>query len=57
MKYKMFCYICKKHLNVEAENKKEAVMKFEFSGHDNTKTNYLPKDLEITKLNYDFSRS
>lgn len=57
MKYKMFCYICKKHLNVEADNKKEAIMKFEFSGHDNAKTNYLPKDLEITKLNYDFSRS
>jgi hypothetical protein len=56
MKHKIFCYICKKPILVEADNKKDATQKFETFGHESTKTNYMAKDLSITKLNYNLSR-
>lgn len=55
MKHKMFCYICKKHIELDAEDKKDAIQKFDSFGHDNKKTNYMSKDLDITKLNYNLS--
>lgn len=48
MKHTLFCYICKKHIDVEADNKKDAIQKFEAFGHDNTKVDRLKKDLILS---------
>ena len=48
MKHKLFCYICKKHIVVEADKKKDAIQRFELFGHDNTKVRELDKDLILS---------
>jgi len=48
MKHKLFCYICKKHIVVEADKKKDAIQRFELFGHDNTKTNFMAKDIKMS---------
>jgi hypothetical protein len=48
MKHKLFCYICKKHIVVEADKKKDAIQRFELFGHDNKKVRELSKDLILS---------
>lgn len=45
MRYTQFCYICKRHIEVEADNKKDAIQKFLSLGHDDTKVRELKRDI------------
>lgn len=48
MKYKMFCYVCKKHIEIESENKKEANLRFISFGHDDTKVSQLKRNIKLS---------
>lgn len=52
MKYRFFCYVCKRHVSFDDESEKYARLRFQASGHSSDRVPALAPNLGRTSRRY-----